>query len=1223
MHFDGSAPVRKVPRRAPRQRKSPWRRRLRGLFALTFPIVLLLMLAGVLGYVRLLHGPVSLKFLVEPIERSLAGELGDATIRIDDALVRLTDSGRIEFRLSNVRLSDRDGQPIASAPLAAIQLSTDALFLARIAPARIELIDPRLLLFYSEESGLSLSFARNPDGEPEQTDAPPRPLNSAAPANTTGLPAAMQRIDLARALAEASERARRGKDATSHLREVGLRNATVIIEQPGGATSWRVPEVAIELEHRQKRSTISGKATIVSGRAPWSLVFHSEESEKSRTIAVTAGIRDLVPRTLARALPQLGLLDGFDLPVGGNANFELSRTGDVLSGSIAVEMSRGRIQLPWLPEVTFPVDAGLVDLRYNRDRGRIEVAPSTLKWGQSQLTLVGHLATMKAAGSEGWAFDLRAIEGALAAEEFGIRQIPLETLVAVGQVVPEKRHFELNRFQLKAGGADITLAGIIDAPSEVADARFEGQIGPMPLATLKAIWPRALASGARSWIGERVSRGRVQNGTFRWLSGRYLDTPGTWTAQPEQRLSLAIETSDIAMRPMRTMSPVEAPRALIRLEGGSVEVSVPEASVVLGSGRRVPLRAGRFTAVDISNDRPLGEVAFRVQSPLSPVLELIDQEPLALVKQSGISADTVDGRVEGQLKLSMPLISSVEGSDVKVDGKLRVTEGRGKQVVGGYDVQGATFGIDLVERSVEMKGEMLVAGVPTKLTWQRAFDPVPGRPPAPLRLTARLDNSDRTQLGLDVNHLVQGDVPVEVTVTPTQGDDPQIQVRADLTGAELVIDNISWRKPPGSPADVQFEIVKSKGRTELSEFRVRGENIAADGQIVIGADNRLREFSFPSFTLNLVTQLEMQGTVRADNILDVKVKGRHFDGREFFRALFSIGQVTEKPVQPPRTRAGLDLFAEIDNLAGYSDVALRGLKLRLSKRGDKLVAMDARGTFDGGKPLAVSLQNIPSEPRRLRADSTDAGQAMRLIGFYPNMQGGRVRLEVNLDGKGAAEKTGTLWVESFRVLGDPVLSEVIGTAESGSRPAGQRQMVRQATDFHSMRVPFSVGHGQFVLADSYMKGDLVGVSLCGKVDFKAGRMSLGGTYIPLQGLNNVLGGIPVFGQILSGPKSEGIFGITFAVQGSMQQPQVIVNPLSMLTPGIFRTITEMTGCDPSVIPRDSPKPAGAPQVRSLGPQSGEKSTPAPAPVPPGKQRSVQPEIIGGWTSEQTAPAKKK
>jgi len=91
-----------------------------------------------------------------------------------------------------------------------------------------------------------------------------------------------------------------------------------------------------------------------------------------------------------------------------------------------------------------------------------------------------------------------------------------------------------------------------------------------------------------------------------------------------------------------------------------------------------------------------------------------------------------------------------------------------------------------------------------------------------------------------------GEIPIEVTVSPSAvpREEPQIFVRADLSGAELVLDTIAWRKPPGSAADVQFEIIRNKGRSDLNEFRLRGENIAADGFIVIGPDNRLREFSF-------------------------------------------------------------------------------------------------------------------------------------------------------------------------------------------------------------------------------------------------------------------------------------------------------------------------------------------------------------------------------------------
>ena len=98
---------------------------------------------------------------------------------------------------------------------------------------------------------------------------------------------------------------------------------------------------------------------------------------------------------------------------------------------------------------------------------------------------------------------------------------------------------------------------------------------------------------------------------------------------------------------------------------------------------------------------------------------------------------------------------------------------------------------------------------------------------------------------------------------------------------------------------------------------------------------------------------------------------------------------------------------------------------------------------------------------------------------------------------------------------------------------------------------------------------------------------------------------------------DGIFGITFQVQGSMQQPQVIVNPLSLVTPGIFRTLMEMTG-DQRITPREEAKPQGAPQVRSAGPQASDKAGAATSATPATAPRAVKPEVGGGWSS-QSAP----
>ncbi len=93
-----------------------------------------------------------------------------------------------------------------------------------------------------------------------------------------------------------------------------------------------------------------------------------------------------------------------------------------------------------------------------------------------------------------------------------------------------------------------------------------------------------------------------------------------------------------------------------------------------------------------------------------------------------------------------------------------------------------------------------------------------------------------------------------------------------------------------------------------------------------------------------------------------------------------------------------------------------------------------------------------------------------------------------------------------------------------------------------------------------MNGPQLGATMRGSVDFKTQTVDLGGTYVPAYGLNaGVLGAIPVFGKVLTGRQGEGLIGITFTVQGKLDDPAVLVNPMSVLTPGIFRQIFEGGG----------------------------------------------------------------
>ncbi len=1181
------------------------------------PVAMLMLLIVGLGYVRLSHGPVSLKFLVEPIERGINAELDGNTVKIDDVVVSFSGKGGLEFRLRNLRMHEPDGDVVASAPQAAVELSSSALWSARIVPARVELIEPRLFVFYSDGGGLSLSFSKPVEGEePLEVPAPKRAYPpSAKPEPEQQLRAAsppgpLKRIDLARAVTDMSARARKRLGAGSYLKEFGLRNATVVLEYAGRSTEWHVPVLLVEIMHASSRSVIAGRATIATGARPWELTFETDESEQARTLNLKTSVKGLVPRSLAPAVPQLSLLQAFDMPLAGEAMLKLSTEGDIQAASLGLEIGHGSLRLPALPEAPLEVDGGSLNLAYDGTAQKVVLSPSTLRWRGSRITLSGTLENEHTAGDHpAWAYRLNASEGIFAANEFGVAPVSLESWHANGRIIPSRGEIELADFNLKAGGAEIALKGDLVAGVDPASTRLEGSMSPMPLGTLKALWPKTVAPGAREWIGERMLRADVLGATFRFESGGDAATQGIDAQHAQHRLSFAMETANLEMRVIDNMPTVAAPRAMTRVENDELEVSIPEAAIVLAPDRLVPLKDGKFTARKIMSDVPIGEIAFASQSPLGLVLEVVEQSPLTVLEEAGLKREGLEGKFDGRFKLTLPLLADLPASSVKVEGKAKISDGRAKDLLEPYRIEGASIDIDITEKAADAGGEMLVNGVLAKLSWQRIFEaPLDKQPP--LRITATLDNTDRTQLGLDVNHIVQGEVPVELTITRGQRDEPAVRLRADLSAADLVLENVSWRKPPGRSATLQCDIAQGPdNRMELQNFKVAGDDVAIEGWAAIGADNRLREFYFPDFSLNVVTRMEVQGTLGSDNVWKVKARGPTFDGRDFFHSLFSLGQLADDRPKPEKPRDGIDLDAEIGTVIGFSEVSLRKVTLKLSKRGEKLTALNVRGTLDGGKPLAVELQQEEGQPRKLLADSTDAGQAFKLIDFYPNIQRGRVRLEVNLDGRGPAEKTGTLWVEDFRILGDPVVSEVFSGAEVGG-PGGtgarkrERKVVRQVFEFDRMRVPFSVGYGQFVMEESYLRGPLLGASIRGKIDFKMHRVNLGGTYIPLQGLNAALCEIPLVGVIITGPKCEGVSGMTFAIQGRMDRPEVVVNPLSMLAPGIFREIFQMTNPNPKVQRRgETPAQPSDEGVRS-------SSTTA-RPTSP----QTSPDTIDGWSSQ--------
>jgi hypothetical protein len=351
----------------------------------------------------------------------------------------------------------------------------------------------------------------------------------------------------------------------------------------------------------------------------------------------------------------------------------------------------------------------------------------------------------------------------------------------------------------------------------------------------------------------------------------------------------------------------------------------------------------------------------------------------------------------------------------------------------------------------------------------------------------------------------------------------------------------------------------------------------------------------------VVTSLEAYGKLRADNIWEVTAKGPTYDGKDLFQSFFDINLA---PARGVKTRPGLDLRAEIDTVVGFYDASLRGVKVSIQKRAGKMTQLDARGMLTGNKQFEASLRQEQGRPRLLNARSADAGQMFKLVGFYPHAVGGDMNLDVNLDGQGVAERTGLLTATRFHVLGDAITVQNLPNGDAAAR----RNVVRARFEFDTLRAPFSVGHGQFVLHNASIQGPLVSATMLGKLDFRTRVLQVGGTFTPLSTLNKIFSEMPLVGDILTGPKREGVFAMTYALQGGLENPQLIVNPFSAITPGITRELMQITPSDPRIVPGKQPGGKGARPSNSpaVGPRS--KDSPSDA---------------GGWSSELNQPDTKK
>jgi hypothetical protein len=143
-------------------------------------------------------------------------------------------------------------------------------------------------------------------------------------------------------------------------------------------------------------------------------------------------------------------------------------------------------------------------------------------------------------------------------------------------------------------------------------------------------------------------------------------------------------------------------------------------------------------------------------------------------------------------------------------------------------------------------------------------------------------------------------------------------------------------------------------------------------------------------------------------------------------------------------------------------------------------------------------------------------------------------------------KDGLINVRDFFVKGEGALDRV-----AAGGPVG----VQSGVSFAALRAEFTRQNGQLTIREGVVKGPTIGATIEGSIDYPGNQVRMSGTFVPMYGLNNMFGQLPIVGLFMGG-SNEGLIGVTYEVVGTPDKPTLRVNPISAIFPGVSRKIWE-------------------------------------------------------------------
>lgn len=789
-----------------------------------------------------------------------------------------------------------------------------------------------------------------------------------------------------------------------------------------------------------------------------------------------------------------------------------------------------------------------LNLRLILEKNQIELDPSQVNMGRLKANWIGGIKPFNE--EKGYAGSLR-YDLIMQRGEFE-PTIPGEEVVPAGFKINglynvEDKDLLVDRIFLTTKKGVVEGKGRMLFGGETPSLKATAETKGISVAAVKQFWPYFMADGAREWVHEHLIDGWVEEGTLKANipAGIIFRIKEGAKIKPEE-FDLKIQMKDVAFRPFGDMPAIRDSKGQLNVSGMKISSSISSGIASAAGKKPINIKSGTFTMKDYAAKNRFGETKLSLEGDAVSIAAIADQNPLRVMQRMKVTANQFSGKGYADIVARFPINKGTNYDEVDWNVLLDLQNASSSKTLAGRKFTEANIVIDANPISAKVVGFAKIDGVKAKLN---LIEPIgkSGKAKRKREIIATMGEDSRKAFGIDLNPVVNG--PIDVKIIQSGGIE---KYQIDFKNAEIAMPWVGWSKGKGIAANAEFLLQQKDGLYRLNDFKLNGSGFYSAGNLVM-SKRGLISADIKQLKLNESDSIAVK-VERKDETYNITANGDSYDARGVMNTLLYQGSF--KQVQGGRS---VNLSAKFNRVAGFEKRSIFNVDLVYQSRSGALTKLDMSGVGRDGAKYSVQAQRNGNQTL-FTIDSNDAGNALAFSNIYTKMQGGNINAQLVRNDNGPF--LGPVNLKSFTVVNEPRLAQMVSNVRR-QVPQERDQRAKVLPIESDKRIRFDLaqakikkGDGYLELDDAIIRNNTIGLSMNGMLYDNQDRMNISGTFMPANAVNLAVSAIPIIGKIFANGKDRALIGITYQLKGKRANPELSVNPLSIVTPGFFNKVFE-------------------------------------------------------------------